>query len=232
MKLINCKNVSLGYDGKEILNDITFGIDEGDYLCIVGENGSGKSTLLKGILGLIKPYKGSIQLSSKTIGYLPQQSLVQEDFPVCAGEVVLSGCLSRHRYNPFYTKKDKLLCDEAMERLEITNLKKKCYRELSGGQKQRVLLARALCAAGNLLILDEPASGLDPIITSELYDTIENLNKKDKMTIVMISHDIRAAVKYASHILHIDDNMYFFGTTKEYMSTKDAKSFMGGEKNE
>jgi zinc transport system ATP-binding protein len=232
MKLIECKNVSLGYDGKEILNDISFSINKGEYLCIVGENGSGKSTLLKGILGLIKPYKGSINLYSKTIGYLPQQSLMQDDFPVCAGEVVLSGCLTKHRINPFYTKKDKQTADEAMKRLEISSLKKTCYRELSGGQKQRVLLARALCAAGNLLILDEPVAGLDPIITNELYDIIEKLNKKDNITVIMISHDIRAAVKYASHILHIDNNMYFFGTTKQYLSTNDAKSFMGGCKNE
>ncbi len=232
MKLIELDKVSLGYDGKEILNDISFSLNKGDYLCIVGENGSGKSTLLKGILGLIKPYKGNINMCSKTIGYLPQQSSMQDDFPVCAGEVVLSGCLSRHRIKPFYTKKDRLMADNAMKRLEISHLKKTCYRELSGGQKQRVLLARALCAAGNLLILDEPAAGLDPIITNELYDIIEKLNKNDNMTVIMISHDIRAAVKYASHILHIDNNMYFFGTSKEYMSTNDAKSFMGGGINE
>ncbi len=231
MVLIKCENVSLGYDGKEILTDISFELNTGDYLCIVGENGSGKSTLMKGLLGLIRPYKGKIETASGNIGYLPQQTILQKDFPVSVNEVILSGCLAKHKVNPFYTKADRQAADEAAEKLEISELKKKCYQELSGGQQQRVLLARALCAAGELLILDEPAARLDPIITSELYDIIEVLNKNDKMTVIMVSHDIKAAIKYASHIIHIGNNSYFFGTKEEYTSSESGRAFMGGETN-
>ena len=231
MSLLKCENVTLGYEGKEILSNISFELNKGDYLCIVGENGSGKSTLMKGILGLIKPYNGKIEIQSGGVGYLPQQTMLQKDFPVSVNEVILSGCLVKHRFNPFYTAGDRKAADEAAKKLEIYDLKKKCYQELSGGQQQRVLLARALCAAGELLILDEPAAGLDPIITNELYDIIDNLNKNDDITVIMVSHDIKAAIKYASHIMHIGVSSCFFGTKEQYLTTESGISFLGGDTN-
>ena len=229
MSAINFDNVTLGYDGCEILNGVSFCINQGDYVCIVGENGSGKTTLMKGMLGIIKPYKGKIEADLTKIGYLPQQSENKKDFPVSVEEIILSGCLVKHRFNPFYTKADKLLAHETAKKLEIEELLKKCYRELSGGQQQRVLLARALCAANNVLILDEPVAGLDPVITNELYNIIEDLNKKENITVIMVSHDIKSALKYASHIMHIGVGKHFFGTKNEYLNTEGGKTFAGGD---
>lgn len=215
-----CRNLSVGYDRKAVLEDINFEVSEGDYLSIVGENGSGKSTLMKTILGLQAPISGEIiysdGLEKNTIGYLPQQTVVQKDFPASVKEIVLSGCQGRCGLRPFYTREEKQLAKESMERMHITNLSGRCYRELSGGQQQRVLLARALCATRKILLMDEPVSGLDPKVTAEMYSLIEELNSRDKISIIMISHDISAALRYSSHILHIGKEI-FFGTKEEYI---------------
>ena len=227
--------MSLGYDGKEILHDLSFTVNEGDYLCIVGENGSGKSTLMKTILGLHSPMKGKIVtgdgLKQTEIGYLPQQTVVQKDFPASVREIVLSGCQARCGLRPFYNAEEKQLAAEAMEKMNITHLAKRCYRELSGGQQQRVLLARALCATRKVLLLDEPVSGLDPKVTVEMYKLIHELNVSDGITVIMISHDIAAAMRYATHILHIGKTV-FFGTKLEYMDSDIGRGFTdeeGGE---
>lgn len=228
MALITCQNLTLGYEGKAILQNLSFSIEAGDYFCIVGENGSGKSTLLKTLLRLQSPVSGSIVmgegLSPNEIGYLPQQTFIQRDFPASVREIVLSGCQGRCGIRPFYNKEEKALAKESMEKMRIEALAERCYRELSGGQKQRVLLARALCAARKILLLDEPVSGLDPKVTAEMYALIEELNQKDEMTIIMISHDITAAVKYANRILHIGEQV-FFGTKQEYLQSEMGKSF-------
>ncbi len=222
MALISCENLSLGYDGSMILSGLSFTANEGDYLCIVGENGSGKSTLMKTLLGLLQPMSGQVVmgdgLKANQIGYLPQQTQVQRDFPASVWEIVLSGCQSRCGLRPFYNKDEKVRASAAMERLHIEKLSKRCYRELSGGQQQRVLLARALCATQKLLLLDEPVTGLDPKAADDFYSAIYELNHEDKITVIMISHDIQAAVEYASHILHIGDEV-FFGTKQEYMQS-------------
>ncbi len=219
MPQIICKNLALGYDGKTVVSGLDFEVNKGDYLCIVGENGSGKSTLMKAVLGLLPPIGGSIEfgdgLKQTEIGYLPQQTVVQKDFPASVGEIVISGCLSRSGHRPFYSKEEKALAKKGMEKMGISELEKRCYRELSGGQQQRVLLSRALCATGRMLLLDEPVSGLDPKVTEEMYELIYKLHKDDGITVIMISHDIAAAEKYASHILHIGEPM-FFGTKEEY----------------
>ena len=190
MSLISCDNLSLGYDGKEILHGLSFMVDQGEYLCIVGENGSGKSTLMRTILGLQSPLSGAVHtgdgLRPNEIGYLPQQTVVQKDFPASVWEIVLSGCQSKCGLRPFYRKEDKVMAQKMLEKLGLTALKKRCYRELSGGQQQRVLLARALCATRSLLLLDEPVSGLDPMVTAELYQIIQGLNREDGITIIMI----------------------------------------------
>lgn len=219
MSQIKCENLTLGYGSQEILSGLSFEVNRGDYLCIVGSNGSGKTTLMKTVLGLTKPLGGSIEfsdgLSASGIGYLPQQTDVQRDFPASVYEIVISGCLGRGGFHPFYTKADKALAAQAMERMDIKGLKNRCYRELSGGQQQRVLLARALCATRDILLLDEPVAGLDPKVTADMYALIDSLNKNDGVTVIMISHDIDKALKYASHILHIGTDI-FFGTRAEY----------------
>lgn len=226
MPQLTCKNLTLGYGTKTVIENLSFSVNKGDYLCIVGENGSGKTTLMKTILRLLKPLSGTIStgdgLLPDEISYLPQQTDVQRDFPASVWEIVLSGCQSRCGRRPFYNKTEKQLAMAAMEKLGITQLAKKCYRELSGGQQQRTLLARALCAAQKMLLLDEPVTGLDPAATQEMYDLIEQLNKSG-ITIIMISHDIEAALKHASHVLHIgksgtgsEASEIFFGDVKEY----------------
>lgn len=226
MSQIICQNLAIGYDGKAILKDINFSINEGDYLCIIGENGSGKSTLMRTLLHLQQPVSGNILLGdglqSNEIGYLSQQTAVQKDFPASVREIILSGCQNRCGLRPFYNRAEKRQAAEMMEKLQITHLSNRCYRELSGGQQQRVLLARALCATKKILLLDEPVSGLDSKVTEEMYQIIETLNRKDKITIVMITHNINDSVKYASHIMHIGKNV-FYGTKQEYDELKGDK---------
>ncbi|MCR5217955.1 metal ABC transporter ATP-binding protein [Treponema sp.] len=228
MSLLTVENLSLGYESNVIVKNLNFSVNAGDYLCIVGENGSGKSTLMKTLLHLQSPLGGQILagdgLKKNDIGYLPQQTQVQKDFPASVYEIVLSGCQASCGLRPFYNRKDKDLARKNMERMGITALAKRCYRELSGGQQQRVLLARALCATRKILLLDEPVSGLDPKVTAEMYKLIAELNEEG-ITIIMISHDIAAAVKYASNILHIGKNV-FFGTKNEYLKSDIGKVFL------
>ena len=226
MAQITCENLTLGYEGRPVVSGLSFSVNPGDYLCIVGENGSGKTTLMRSILGLQKPLRGKIQfgddLRAGEIGYLPQQTDVQRDFPATVREVVLSGCQARLGRRPFYSAAEKSLARKSMERMEIGAYAGRCYRELSGGQQQRVLLARALCATRKLLFLDEPVSGLDPRMTAEMYDLIDSLHREG-ITVIMITHDIAAAARYATKILHIG-NPFFFGTRDEYLRSPSAKS--------
>lgn len=227
MALFTCENVTVGYEGNAVAQDLSFAIGSGDYLCIVGENGTGKSTLLKTLCKLKNPISGTIlteNLQSSQLGYLPQQTDLQKDFPATVKEIVQSGCLNKMGLRPMYNMAEKKKAKDTMEKLGINVLAKRCYRELSGGQQQRVLLARAICAAEKILFLDEPVTGLDPKVTEELYQLIEGLNRKG-LAVVMVSHDIEAAVKYASHILHISNNQYFYGTTKEYLSSPSYRIF-------
>ena len=223
MPQLSCQNLTLGYEGKTVISDLSFTVGAGDYLCIVGENGSGKSTLMKTILTLKTPISGQITtgdgLEQDEIGYLPQQTVVQKDFPASVREVVRSGCLNRCGLRPFFNTAEKQMAEDSMEKLGVASLAKCCYRELSGGQQQRTLLARALCATRKILLLDEPATGLDPKAAIDMYTLIAKLNAEGK-TVIMISHDIAAAVKYASHILHLGDrSTLFFGTTADYLES-------------
>ncbi len=237
MAILKCTDLTLGYEGTAVVSNLNFEINSGDYLCIVGENGSGKSTLMKTLLGLQSPISGKIEtgdgLKRNEIGYLPQQTVVQRDFPASVWEIVLSGNLSSGGFKPFYTKEEKERAKENIRKMGIEDLTKRCYRELSGGQQQRVLLARALCATKKLLLLDEPVSGLDPKVTAEMYSLIKGLNEQG-ITVIMISHDISAAVKYASHILHISHDI-FFGTKEEYLLSDKGRMFTDtkeGERND
>jgi zinc transport system ATP-binding protein len=232
MALITCQNASFGYEGNVAVSGLNFKVRSGDYLCIVGENGSGKSTLIKGLLRLIQPLGGKVMmgdgLKANEIGYLPQQTAAQKDFPASVYEVVLSGRLSARGFRPFYTSRDKKTALENCKRLGIENLQHRCYRELSGGQQQRVLLARALCATRKLLLLDEPVAGLDPMVTEDLYRMIDEINKETGLTIMMVSHDIRSAVKYSNHILHLRGTQVFYGKTADYLASEIGKEFLGG----
>lgn len=230
MAYITAKELSVGYAGTAVAEHLHFEVNQGDYLCIVGENGAGKSTLMKTLLHLIEPLAGDLEygdgMQRDSIGYLPQQTLVQRDFPASVWEVVLSGNLARCGHRPFYGKQEKHNAKEQMEKLGIWELRGTCYRNLSGGQQQRVLLARALCAATRLLLLDEPVSGLDPRVTAELYQMIQELNHGG-ITILMVSHDIQAALRYASHILHLGKARQFFGTKDAYLSSDAWRMFAG-----
>ena len=207
-ELIVCRDVSLGYEGKSVLTDLNLTIAKGDYLCVVGDNGSGKSTLMRGLLGLIQP-----------------QTRAQRDFPATVLEVVLSGCLNRKGLHLFYTPAQRSEAMMNLGKLGILELKDTCYRDLSGGQQQRVLLARALCAASQLLILDEPITGLDPAAAQDLYKTLAYLNQKEGMAIVMVTHDLKAALKSARTVLHIGRKGLFTGTASDYLASPQGRRF-------
>jgi zinc transport system ATP-binding protein len=231
--LLGCEDLSFGYDGRTVLSDLNFSVEEGDKLCVVGENGSGKSTLLKGLLALISPMDGRLKrnpgLSQGDIGYLPQESILQKDFPATVFEVVLSGRQNRRFLAPFYSKADRIAAEESLAMLEITELKLNCYRELSGGQRRRVLLARSLCAAGRILLLDEPASGLDPIVQAGLYNLLEKINTELGITIVMVSHDIEGVLRLTVNgkVLHLAGKQLFFGSAEDYRDSEPGKIFLG-----
>ena len=234
MALLTVKDLTLGYDRQPLVEHLSFTVNSGDYLCIVGENGSGKTTLMRTLLHLASPLSGEIRygdgLKRNEIGYLPQQTQVQRDFPASVREIVLSGCQARLGKRFFYNAEEKKLAADNMERLGITHLADRCYRELSGGQQQRVLLARALTATRRILLLDEPVSGLDPVVTQEMYELIDELNKEG-VTILMISHDVDDAVRYATHVLHIGEQV-FFGTREEYLASTEKIRLSGGETEE
>lgn len=228
MALITIENASMGYEGKRVLTKVSLKISEGDYVCIVGENGSGKTTLMKCLLGLIQPISGKITygggLLQNEIGYLPQQTVTQKDFPASVEEVVMSGCLNK-KHTLFYSREQKETAAHNMKLTGIYDIRKRCFRELSGGQKQRAMLARALCATHKLLILDEPVTGLDPVAASDMYTLIKNLNKSG-ITVIMVSHDVTAAVNNAGKILHLAGDNYFFGTAHQYLHSDVGKNFM------
>ena len=231
MAQITGEALTLGYDGKAVLRDLNFTVEAGDYLCIVGENGSGKTTLMKTLLGLQPPLAGQIRLGEgltrKDIGYLPQQTEVQRDFPALVREIVRSGFQGRCGLRPFYTRQEKAEADRMLQKVGAAELAGRCYRELSGGQQQRVLLARALCAAGDLLVLDEPVTGLDPAAADDLYRTLRYLNRTEGMAVVMVTHDIRSALRDAAAILHAGRDQWFLGTPGEYLASPYGKRFGG-----
>lgn len=229
MSLMNIKNLTLGYDGKAIVNNISFTVADGDYLCIVGENGSGKTTLIKGLLGLVDPMEGVVdfndELSRNHIGYLSQHSEHMSAFPASVIEIVMSGFLNNRRFGFGYSSAEKKAADKIMSQVGISSIKKKYFSALSGGQQQRVLLARALCATKKLILLDEPTSALDPIATSEFYSLLKTLNNSG-ITVIMVSHDITAAVRNASHILCLTTGGNFFGTTHEFMHSDTGRRML------
>ncbi len=231
--LLKCDHVDFGYENQDAVVDVNMEVNEGDYICIVGENGSGKSTLMKGILGLLKPTSGKIEYSDELkkagIGYLPQQTDAQKDFPATVFEVVISGCLGKRGNRPFYSRKEKTEARSNLKRLGIEELERNCFRELSGGQKQRVLIARALCATDKLLILDEPITGLDPSAIQDFYQLIKKLNKEENVAILMVSHDMANIVHQADKILQMRQRPLFWGPMKEYVKSEIAHSFLGRE---
>lgn len=231
MDLLSVSDLSMGYDEAPVFEHLSFSLREGDYLAIVGENGSGKSTLVKGLLGLKKPISGDIILTDDAknrIGYLAQRIETKRAFPASVSEVVLSGCVQKKGALPFYPRALKELAAEKMELLGITELAKRSFHHLSGGQRQRVLLARALCSTESLLLLDEPVAGLDPIVTAQLYEIVRMLNQEQRMTILMVSHDIDAVLQDASHVLYLKDDGYFFGTRAEFVASRAADRLWKG----
>lgn len=229
MALITCNELSLAYEGRVVVEKLNLRVEQGEYLCIVGENGSGKSTLVKGLLGLLAPTGGSVRygggLKRNEIGYLPQRTDVQNDFPASVWEVVTSGCRG---CSPFLTKAMRSCAIENLKLMGIESIRSESFMRLSGGQQQRALLARALCATRSLLLLDEPVAGLDPLVTREMYDVIRMLHVKRGLTILMISHDIDAALKNATRILHLSHETMFLGTPAEYRSSDLGRAFAGG----
>ncbi|MDR1952436.1 MAG: metal ABC transporter ATP-binding protein [Elusimicrobiota bacterium] len=234
MALIQCVDLSFAYNGNTVLSDVNFSVQKGDYICIVGANGSGKSTLIKGILGLKKQSNGEIifgdGLKSADVGYIPQQNAIQKNFPANVYEIVASGRLNKCGLRPFYNKQDKKIIDENLNLFGIENLKHKSFSELSGGQQQKVLLARALCSAEKLLILDEPASSLDPSAAADLYALLKKINDKS-IAIIIVSHDLTNSFLNSKKVLHLENKQIFFGSVEDYIKSDTAQRFMRSVKN-
>jgi zinc transport system ATP-binding protein len=229
--LIGCRNASFAYGSSIVVRNVDFSVNQGEYLCIIGENGSGKSTIVKGLLGLLKPCGGAVvtdNLAAGETGYLPQQTAVQKDFPASVYEVVLSGRIGGRLFHPFYGRADRAAAEENLERLGIADLRRRSYRELSGGQQQRTLIARSLCAARKLIILDEPAAGLDPLIGAGLYDLLETINREKGITVIMVSQDIDKALDHAGLILHVKNEQLFFGGAEDYRRSAPGIRFLEG----
>lgn len=230
MALLTCENLCLAYDKKVVLSGLSFTVERGNCLCVVGENGSGKSTLMKALLGLLPVAGGTISfgegLSRKEIAYLPQQSVFQENFPASVREVVLSGRLSRKGFLSFYNREDRQTAERYMEKLGILSLEDSSFQTLSGGQRQRVLLARALSSEPELLLIDEPTTGLDPVMTGDFYDLLEEIVSLGE-TVIMVTHDTAAALRYATHILHLHNRPLFFGSSEAYQNSAVGRKYLG-----
>ncbi len=234
--ILSCEDLSLSYDNKVIAEKINFTVGDSDYLCILGENGSGKTTLVNALLGLKKPHSGRIVygegVSAGKIGYLPQRESILDGFPASVKEIVMTGFCGSRGLSFLYSGDNKKRAETLMKKLEIEAFKSRAFSELSGGQQKRVMLARALCSAEKLLVLDEPAASLDPIVTEELYSLTARLNREEGISIIMVSHDVASAIKYASHILHIKNEQLFFGSAEDYAKTPLAKEYLGGHAHE
>ena len=231
MSAVSVSDVTLSYDNLTVAEHVSFDVEFGDYVCIVGENGTGKSTLLKTIVGIHQPKSGHIlfdcDIRNGHIAYLHQQTVVRDDFPASVGEIVLSGCLGLLGKRPFFGAEERRIADKNMDLLGISDLKKTSFRELSGGQRQRVLLAKALCCARKILVLDEPVTGLDPLVTADMYSILRLINGEG-VTIIMVSHEIGEAVKHASKILHLKHGVEFYGKTEDYLKSSVGNLFTGG----
>ena len=227
MSQIICKDLTLGYEGNAVCSGLDLVVEKGDYLCIVGDNGSGKTTFMRALLSLNPALSGTISfgdgISARDIGYLPQQTELQKDFPASVEEVVISGCTSRLGKRFFMGKAERLEAMQNMKMMNVYDLAKKSYCTLSGGQMQRALLARALCAANKILILDEPVSGLDPNAAADMYETIHHLNKHTGITIIMVTHDIENALRDATAVLKISKEPILYRSVEEY-----KRSIAGG----
>ncbi len=230
MAIISADKVCFGYDTGLVLRDITFSLEAGEFLCIVGENGSGKSTLMKGLTGQLKPQSGTLTFDGiDRLGYLPQQTLVRRDFPASVWEIVMSGCIGQMGKRAFYSRKERQCAEHNLSLMGVLDLKNRSFCELSGGQQQRVLIARALCATERVLLLDEPTAGLDPSATQELNELLLHLNRDHGITVIVISHDIHASLSYATKILHLRDTVKFFGTPDEYRNSEAIKLLGQGD---
>lgn len=231
MPLITCKGLTVSYDRRIAVSDVSFTVDDGDYLAVIGKNGSGKSTLIKALLGLIPVQSGTISfdgIKQSQVGYLPQQTAAQRDFPASVYEVILSGCLNSLGGGLFYKKQHKELALKKAEQLGLSDVLAKSYRDLSGGQQQRVLLARALCATDKLVILDEPVASLDPVVTAEFYDILHKLNRENGVTVIMVSHDVLGIKQSATKVLQLDTETAYFGSFEEYSNTETGRQLLGG----
>ncbi len=231
-KLLDCKNISVAFEGKNVLSNVSFTVNEKDFLCIVGQNGVGKTTLTNAILGLVPTTEGDIRLNgitNKDIGYLPQKLKVSNNFPASVKEVVMSGFVAKRFFSPFYNKSQRCRADDSIKLLGIEPLQKRSFSELSGGQQQRVLLARAICAAEKIVFLDEPVTGLDIRATENFYELLTHLNSHHDIAVVMVSHDIKTAVKHCTKVLHLGDGVEFFGSTADYLKSDPYKMLVSAK---
>ncbi len=217
MTVLEIEQLKVSYANHVALENINLEIKDGEYVCLIGENGSGKSTLVKTIVGLLKPEEGRVNLNIllDEVAYLSQTNLKDLDFPATSKEIIMSG-VQKHRKLPFYTKKDKEIYKDIIKKLKIEEIQNRRIGDLSGGQKQRVLIARALIREPKLLILDEPATGLDYNITKEVYKILEELNKNNKMTIIMATHDIDEINEIKPRIIYLGKTIKYDGNIENW----------------
>jgi zinc transport system ATP-binding protein len=237
MSVLTINQISFRYNSAEVLSDISFTVQRGDYIGLVGPNGSGKTTLVKIILGLMTPQKGNVLLYNVDpcefkdrfrIGYLPQKlSVMNPHFPATVREVISLGLFSKKGFPRRLAKHDDNAIDEAMRLMDVHDIKDKLIGELSGGQQQRVFVARSIVNRPELLILDEPTAALDPEVRETFFQTLHGLNHDRSVTIILVTHDIATIGKYASKMLYLDKKIIFYGSFEDFCTSENMTSYFG-----
>ena len=214
MELVKLKDVSVEYNGRLVLEDVSLSVNENDFLGLIGPNGGGKTTLLKVMLGLVKPFKGEVKVFARApgesrgkVGYVPQVSLFDRSFPVTAFDVVLMGRIGKARLFSYYTSFDRDKAAEALEKVGMLGHRDMQLGKLSEGQKQRVFIARALVSEPKLLLLDEPTASIDAAVETEFYDILNGL--RSKMAIVIVSHDIGVISRHIDKIACLNKKLFY-----------------------
>ena len=235
--ILSVKNLYCGYGSVEVLSDVSFDVEKGDYIGLAGPNGAGKTTLVKTVLGLSEKFKGIIKLFGQDlksfdgwgrVGYLSQRvTAFNPLFPAAVKEVVGLGLLSQKEFPKRFGRADDAKIMQSLDLMGISDLHRKPVSDLSGGQQQRVFLARALVSNPELLILDEPGTALDPQSREDFFEFIKKLNRDKGITVILITHDTAQIGQYANKLLYMDKKVVFYGSFSDFCRSAEMHQYFG-----